>query len=134
MQVQRCLLALPEDYYNYGGYVSTGGENGGIIQIEKPSAPVKINNSEFKIEDGSINIYENLINNQKWDKVGIQAPPGTQFLLNGQEFIIGPSGIYELSDVNIINLKFIPLEKYTIDELNNLLGKKSDYYMEHFVK
>ena len=35
---------------------------------------------------------------------------------------------------NLFSDKQTLAEKYTIDELNNLLGKKSDYYMEHFVK
>ena len=104
-----------EDYYNYGGVISTTAK--GIQIITDPQPPEEVEDDKFVIEDGSINIYENLINNQKWDKVGIQAPPGTQFLLNGQKFIIGPSGIYELSDVNITELYFKPLQEYTIDEV-----------------
>jgi phosphoglycerol transferase len=35
---------------------------------------------------------------------------------------------------NLFSDKQTLAEKYTIEELNTLLGKKSDYYMDHFVK
>ena len=39
-------------------------------------------------------------------KVGIQAPIGFMFMLNGEELHVGKSGIYEVEDVNIKNIGF----------------------------
>lgn len=39
-------------------------------------------------------------------KVGIQAPTGFMFMLNGEELHVGKSGIYEVEDVNIKNIGF----------------------------
>lgn len=106
-----------EDYYNYGGVISTT-TSGEIQVIIEPKPPEESVGGEFEISDGSINIYEDLLNGTEWDKVGIQAPPGTKFILNNKEFIIGPSGIYELSNVIINQLYFLPLNKYKIDTNN----------------
>ena len=110
-----------EDYYNYGGIISTS--SGGIIQpILNPLPPSENEiKSETKLllEDGSINIYKNLISTNKeewWNKVGVQAPPGTKIQLNDKEIIIGPSGIYELSNVIISNFYFVPLTNYKKNE------------------
>lgn len=102
-----------EDYYNYGGIISTTN-SGKIERIENPAAPEK--DTLILENDNSINIYNNLVVSEYWDKIGIQAPPGTRFILNTQEFIIGPSGVYELSEVIINNLRFIPLTNFEKDE------------------
>lgn len=51
----------------------------------------------------------------KFTKVGVQAPPGTQMVLNNIKYImIGRTGIYELDeDVAITQLKFIKPKTYT---------------------
>ena len=66
-----------EDYYNYGGIISTTTE--GIKNVE-PAAPIKISDTEYDMpeQDNSINIYKELVpTGIHWTKIGIQAPAGT---------------------------------------------------------
>lgn len=65
------------------------------------------------------NIYENIVGNgEKWFKLGVQAPAGTQLIINNKTIMVGRSGIYELDDnVTIETLKFIKPVKYTIDSV-----------------
>lgn len=52
-----------------------------------------------------------------WYKVGIQAPAGTQAVIDGQTIMVGRSGIYELDDGIAINsLKFVQPVKYVRDD------------------
>lgn len=53
-------------------------------------------------------------------KVGVQAPPGTQMVLNQiKSIMIGRTGIYELDeDIAITELYFIRPKTYTIDTTN----------------
>lgn len=58
-----------------------------------------------------------LVNGQIWHKVGIQAPMGTQVVIDEKVIMIGRSGIYELDDgITIESLKFIPPVKYNYNE------------------
>lgn len=48
---------------------------------------------------GIINLAENLIvDSNVWNKLGIQAPKGSIFIINGKSIIIGISGIYEIDN------------------------------------
>lgn len=61
-------------------------------------------------------------------KVGIQAPPGTQMVLNQIKYImVGRTGIYELDeDIAITELYFVKPKKYTVNvgatESNKIQG------------
>lgn len=52
-----------------------------------------------------------------WTKVGIQAPPGTQMIMNDiKEILIGRTGIYELDeDISITGLQFKQPQNYIED-------------------
>lgn len=47
-----------------------------------------------------------LINNSTIRHLGIQAEPNTVFVMNGEEFEIGTTGIYEIEQVFITSLYF----------------------------
>lgn len=53
-----------------------------------------------------------------FSKLGIQAPPGTQVVLNGsKQIIIGRTGMYELDeDITITSIYFIRTKNYVLDE------------------
>lgn len=59
-----------------------------------------------------------LIGTSAWTKVGIQAPPGTQMLMNGiKEILMGRTGIYELDeDISITDLEFKQPQNYIEDK------------------
>lgn len=50
-----------------------------------------------RLNDGGVSIIR---------KIGIQAPTGFMFMLNGEELHVGKSGIYEVEDVNVKNIGF----------------------------
>lgn len=54
--------------------------------------------------------------NIPWVKIGVQAPAGTKVIINGEEIIIGRSGIYELDhDFIAITSVIVPVpEKYVL--------------------
>lgn len=66
---------------------------------------------DFSAQEDLITIIRkkhNLINFKGLVKIGIQAPVGTKFMLNGQKIRIGATGIYELDyTVNIKELYFL---------------------------
>lgn len=50
----------------------------------------------------------NLIDFKGLIKIGIQAPVGTKFVINGQQLRIGMTGVYELDQiVNIVEFYFV---------------------------
>ena len=67
-------------------------------------------------------IYQDIVHNYggatQFTKIGIQAPPGTRAVLNGNKTImIGRTGIYELDeDIAVTNLYFIRPRKYKRDD------------------
>lgn len=64
----------------------------------------------------SVNLV-GLIGTSAWTKVGIQAPPGTQMVMNGiKEILMGRTGIYELDeDISITDLQFKQPQNYIED-------------------
>lgn len=52
--------------------------------------------------------FENGFNNLKANKIGIQAPAGTEFELNGNKMVIGRTGVYQFEDdeLSIKSIKF----------------------------
>lgn len=78
------------------------------------------NNSGTYISSG-IDIFNNIVtayNARQFNKLGIQAPPGTQVVMNSAKTImVGRTGMYELDDnINITNLYFVRPRKYIKDE------------------
>lgn len=54
---------------------------------------------------------------KQFNKLGIQAPPGTKALINNKEIMVGRTGIYELDeDIAITALRFERPRKYIKDE------------------
>lgn len=69
-----------------------------------------------------INIFEDIIKAygaKQVNKVGVQAPPGTQVVINNSKTImIGRTGMYELDeDISITNMYFVRPRKYIKDEV-----------------
>lgn len=76
--------------------------------------------SKVYISSG-INIYDDIVNAygaRQFTKVGIQAPPGAQVVMNSNKTImIGRTGIYELDeDIAITSLKFVQPRNYIKDD------------------
>lgn len=99
-----------QDYQQSGGRISTSGANV-FSTIVDTDPGYKANR---------INIYENLVshyNGQGFTKIGIQAAPGTQFILNKTKgMIVGRNGIYELDDdIIITELAFVKPRFYRLD-------------------
>lgn len=100
-----------QDYQQSGGRISTSGSNV-FATIVDTDPGYKANR---------INIYENVVSHydgQRFQKVGIQAAPGTQFILNGTKgMIVGRNGIYELDeDIVITELSFVKPRNYVLDQ------------------
>lgn len=68
-----------------------------------------------------------LMGTSAWTKVGIQAPPGTQMVMNGiKEILMGRTGIYELDeDISITDLQFKQPQNY-IEDIDAEEKAKSD--------
>lgn len=76
--------------------------------------------SKVYISSG-IDIYNDIVNAygaRQFTKVGIQAPPGAQVVMNSNKTImIGRTGIYELDeDIAITSLKFVQPRNYIKDD------------------
>lgn len=127
-----------EDYAGTGGLISTSKSS--INKILSSTNNTDINGIDaftqaaIDYDENKINIFEkNILNNYSISsvyKLGIQAPPGTKFYLNGnvnpqedgsviysgQEIIVGRTGIYELDDdIKVTSLIFQRPKQYTID-------------------
>ena len=61
------------------------------------------------------NITDNLIQGKIVSKLGIQAPPGTIFQINGGDIVIGRTGIYEVQGVKIDSLQGVKQPVYHKD-------------------
>lgn len=81
-----------------------------------------IDNNIGNYTSSGINIFNDIVGAygaKQINKLGIQAPPGTQVVINNSKTImIGRTGIYELdTDIYIINLYFIKPKRYIKDEV-----------------
>lgn len=82
-----------------------------------------------------LNLLTNIITklNARYDsltylkKMGLQGPPGLLFSMNGEEFYMGKSGIYEIQDINITNLSFV-----IKDDVTEVDGKQKNYFIMDF--
>lgn len=63
-------------------------------------------------------------------KLGLQGPPGFMFSMNGEEFYIGKSGIFEVNDINITNLSFVIKNISPIPFEED--GKQKDFFIMDF--
>lgn len=127
-----------EDYNSSNGYISTrrpgsssqfgptvySGDFVDITTIDgKPNIEYRYDEYYAAIYD----IYSDIVgavNAGSWQKMGIQAPPGTRIMINDdREILIGKTGVYELNeDVMITKLYFIKPKNYLFDsETTNLL-------------
>lgn len=62
------------------------------------------------------NIVKAYDNATQFTKIGIQAPPGTQVVMNGKTIMVGRTGIYELTDIAIKEMHFIKPKEYVRNE------------------
>lgn len=93
-----------------GKYISTGDETG-----DNPNGRIKIYQDIIAQYPGATH----------FNKVGIQAPPGTRLLMNDKPIMIGRTGVYELDeDIVITSLKFERTYNYikNQDASNDLLN------------
>ena len=86
------------------------------------SGKVVYNTSAILTKDnfyGKSSNLVNLVGTSSWIKLGVQAAPGTQLVINGiKEILIGRTGIYELDgDILIKNLYFIQPQDYVRDDI-----------------
>jgi hypothetical protein len=52
-----------------------------------------------------------------WNQLGIQAPAGTYFIINGnKKIMMGRTGVYELDDISVTSLVFERPKKYQLNE------------------
>lgn len=89
----------------------------------------------------TITFFDNL--SDGYEKIGIQAPPGTKFSINGKKMIMGRSGVYELEStgIQITSLIFYKdavyqyLEDSTkeIREKAEVLSKVAQAYYQKYV-
>ncbi len=102
-----------QDYQTSGGYISTSATN---LNTTVSSA----NNPGYN--DAKIDIFDSNIvdrfDSKKFTKLGVNAPPGTRFILNtNKTILIGRSGIYELDeDIIITSLQFVRPRHYIKDD------------------
>lgn len=78
-------------------------------------------NSGGYISSSGIDIFSDVVaayGASQFNKLGIQAPPGTKVVMNNTKTImIGRTGMYELdNNINISNMYFIRPKKYVKDE------------------
>lgn len=59
---------------------------------------------------------EKVTKNTIWSKIGIQAPAGTKFKINGNTFYMGPNEIFELNGLDIYSFQFARQNEYVYDE------------------
>lgn len=103
-----------EDQNNPGMYLSTIDDTVTGETISSHDRYAELKNKR--------NIFSSVFNKDViLSKLGIQAPPGTRFVLNGKNIIIGTSGLYELDEESLPEIekgafKFIAPELYELDE------------------
>lgn len=99
------------------------------------------NNVESDSTVSTITFFDSL--SDGYEKIGIQAPPGTKFSINGKAMIMGRSGVYELEStgIQITSLIFYKdkIYKYLEDETSDkraraeLLSKVAQAYYQEYV-
>ncbi len=100
-----------QDFHSSGGLISTLAGD--------PSKTITSESSSYK--DSRLNIFSNdlveFFKAASFIKLGIQAPPGTKAVLNGNKTImLGRTGVYELDEgIKITSLKFLRPYKYIIN-------------------
>ena len=115
------------DWQYSGGYISTSKNLSTIVRSHNDEGEVNKN-----YETNKIDIFNNIFDGKIVKKVGIQAAPGTQFIISDSKnideslvSIIGRSGIYELNEnINIQYLKFIKPSIYDLDT------DQTNYYLK----
>ena len=80
-----------------------------------------IDNNSGSYASSKEDIYTDLVAQvgaSQFNKVGVQAPPGTKMVMNeSKQIMVGRTGIYELDeDIAITNIYFIRPRKYEKDE------------------
>lgn len=104
-----------EDYQTSGGYVSTSKFDGISSLIRTQDI---YNDADYV--RARVDIFSDVIRTFNLGaiyKLGIQAPPGTKFLLDGKKFLMGRTGIYEMDEeIKISSLQFEEPKNYVIDE------------------
>ena len=86
---------------NYGQIVYNYYDHTGAVYstINDTLQPQKIDDLQTKV---------NLVKGEQyWSKVGIQGPAGLIFEINGVDFIMGPSGVYEINNYEIKTFKIV---------------------------
>lgn len=78
-------------------------------------------NSGGYLSSNGVDIYSDIVSAYgatAFNKIGIQAPPGTQVVMNDtKNIMIGRTGIYELDyDIKILTMYFVRPKKYIKDE------------------
>lgn len=131
-----------EDYIGHGGLISSNAINpftNGYVMEDSSGEIVNVLNNE---KANKIDIYSNILEQCKIKnikKLGIQAPPGTKFLIsspqedlskNGVYLIVGRTGIYELDlsgqGANILSyLSFLRPQNYVLDETESFTRAQS---------
>lgn len=75
-----------------------------------------------------VNIFQDIVKAYgatSFTKVGVQAPPGTQMILNDKTIMVGRTGIYELDeDISITTMRFIQPQVYEKDEAETQIAKE----------
>jgi hypothetical protein len=120
-----------EDYNSSNGYISTKKPNSGnnpIVYSKDYLSQNEEGNFTFNEEgyyNAIIDIYSNIVKQitegKGWQKLGIQAPPGTRFMINDdREILVGRTGVYELSnDIIVTSLLFIQPKNYIYDDITS---------------
>lgn len=79
---------------------------------QDPTRVAKIYENGYKVQEVTDIIEEFLKKTYSsllyLDKIGLQGPPGMLFSINGEQMRIGSSGYYELEDIIINQIGFIP--------------------------
>lgn len=101
-----------QDYQHSGGYISTSNNS--------PTTTISSTSSNYDTNKFDIfsNIVPKFVSNGSFTKLGVNAPPGTRFILNtNKTILVGRSGIYELDeDIDITSLYFVRPYNYVEDE------------------
>lgn len=60
--------------------------------------------------------YDQMVKeNQIWSKLGVQAPAGSCFQINGNRFYMGLNEIFEVTNIDISSFHFIRQAEYVLD-------------------
>lgn len=125
-----------EDYAGSGGFVSSLPGQGTVFKTINSIDNENYNNEKVKITEEILRQFsldDASAEGGRVTKLGIQAPPGTRFYINGDTnntIMVGRTGIYELEDgPKVGKLQFVIPKEYTLDtyetqqRINNGLKK-----------